>query len=104
MTPQQLNETVKRYWDVLADPTKSHDAFLAQLNAVKAAHASYESVPVAVHSLGSFAVASGEIIVVDAYGSAKHAVIIKSARKGTWFAFVGTEAVVHVALFANAFQ
>ncbi len=99
MTPQQLNAAIKRYWDIVSNPDRSQEAFLTALEEVKAARAQYESVSAAVYSLGAFAVRSGELIVVDAYSLANHAVPT-TAAKGAWVAFVGVEAGIHVALFA----
>jgi hypothetical protein len=88
------------YERILADPGSDQAAFLAALAAVKSARAKYESVPTAVYPLGIFVVQAGRIIVVDAFGSVQHAVIVPSALNGTWHAFVGVEAGIHVALFA----
>jgi hypothetical protein len=57
-------------------------------------------VPTAVYALGTFVVRASRIIVVDAFGSVQHALPVPSALNGTWQAFVGVEAGVHVALFA----
>ncbi|HRQ42252.1 MAG TPA: hypothetical protein PLD25_30400 [Chloroflexota bacterium] len=100
MTPQELNETVQRYRDIVRDPATSQEAFLAALAAVQAARVLYESTPTAVYPLGSFAVLSGQMIAVDAFGSAEHAVSIPSVLNGAWHAWVGVAAGVHVALFA----
>ena len=83
MTPQELNETVQRYQVIVRDPATSQEAFLAALAAVKEARAAYESGPTAVYPLGSFVVQSGQMIAVDAFGMAKHAVSIPSVLNGT---------------------
>jgi hypothetical protein len=105
MTLQQLHAAIEAYERMLADRVGGQAAFLTALAAVKAARAKYESLPTAVYPLGTFGVQAGRIIVVDAYGvdafgSVQHAVPVPAALNGTWHAFVGVEAGVHVALFA----
>ncbi len=97
MTPQELNAA---YEDTLRHPATSQESFQTALAAVKAAQALYESMPAAIYSLGTFAVQAGQMIVVDAFGSAQYGVRIPSVCNGIWQAFVGVEAGVHVALFA----
>jgi hypothetical protein len=100
MTLQQLHAAIEAYERILADRVGDQAAFFTALAAVKAARAQYESVPTAVYALGTFVVRAGRIIVVDAFGSVQHAVLVPAALNGTWQAFVGVEAGVHVALFA----
>lgn len=100
MTPQELNATIQKYWDTVSNPDRNQADFLAALAEVKTARAQYESMQAAVYSLGVFRVRSGELIVVDAYGSTDQAVPIITAKNGPGVAFVGVEAGIHVALFA----
>lgn len=100
MTPQELNETIRKYQDIVHDPTTSQAMIQAALAMVRAAWVLYESAPTAVHPSGKFVVQSGQIIVVDAFGTAQHAVPIPAVLNGIWHAWVGVVGGVHVALFA----
>lgn len=100
MTPQQLNAVIQRYREIISSPDQGQEAFLAGLEAVTAAWNQYTSVPATIYRLGVFTVRSGELIVVDAYGSTDQAVPVIAAQNGSWVAFIGAEAGTHVALFA----
>ncbi len=100
MTPQQLNAVIERYREIISSPDQDQKSFLAALEAVTAAWNQYTSVPAAVYRLGVFTVRSKELIVVDAYGSTDQAVPVIASQNGSWVAFVGAEAGIHVALFA----
>lgn len=100
MTPQELNAAARRYRDIVHDPTTNQETFRAALAAVQAARAAYEAAPTAVYPSGAFVVQCGQMIVVDAFGTTDYAVPLPSVLNGTWWAWVGVVAGVHVALFA----
>ncbi|MBK8989592.1 MAG: hypothetical protein IPM39_26635 [Chloroflexi bacterium] len=100
MTPQELTVAVRRYLDIVHDPATNQKTFQAALAAVQAAHAAYEAAPTAVYPSGAFVVQCGQMVVVDAFGTADYAVPLPSVSNGRWRAWVGVVAGVHVALFA----
>lgn len=100
MTPQELNAAIQKYRAIVHDPATNQETFQAALVAVQAARAAYEAAPTAVYPLGAFVVQCGQMVVVDAFGTADYAVPLPSVLNGTWRAWVGVVAGVHVALFA----